>query len=206
MNALKVPKGYKKYHKLKSPTAKAKRKAQFKRCLNQAIINLHEIRNTQVRLVIGDKDVNLNWSLNDLKEMQRNPDHLAANAQNNDGNIPDNRENGSVTGDEDLDADEGNGNSDFPDAFLPDGSWNPGHIRCIIHVLDLFHISHDAYHELRLTSRSILPPVHHVKKEKKSMCQGINYYKSGTVSSSVKGTINHAKLCLCKLFVYLPFI
>ena len=30
VNSLKVPKGYKKYHQLKSPTAKARRKAQLK--------------------------------------------------------------------------------------------------------------------------------------------------------------------------------
>ena len=36
LNALKVPRGYKKYHQLKSPSAKWRRKAQFKRCLKSS--------------------------------------------------------------------------------------------------------------------------------------------------------------------------
>ena len=44
MQDLKIAKGYKKYHMLKSPAAKARRRAIFRRCLNQSIKNLHEIK------------------------------------------------------------------------------------------------------------------------------------------------------------------
>ena len=142
------------------------------------MVNLHEVKSAQVNLQIGDKDVNLRWSKNDLRDLRRNQVNI-------DGNVDmENAEelNGAVAGDEDIDDDERNGNSDFPDPFLPDGKWNPQHIRKIVHVLDNYHISHDAYTELRLTSRSILPPLLQVKQEKNKMSKGINYYKCGTVS------------------------
>ena len=89
---------------------------------------------------------------------------------------------GAIAGDEDLEEDENNGIVELTDPFLPDGKWNPQHLRTIIHVLDSYHISHDAYSELRLSSRSILPPLHQIKIEKKRMSTKINYYKCGTVS------------------------
>ena len=91
-------------------------------------------------------------------------------------------QNGVSAGDEDLEEGDSDIDCDLPDPFLPDGKWNPSHIRRIIHVLDSYHISHDAYHELRLTSRIILPPIYKVKDEKSKMSKGINYYKCGTVS------------------------
>ena len=179
--AMQVPRGYKKYHQLKSPTAKARRRAQFKRCLNQSLMHLHEVKNVQVKLIIGDKDVNFSWCQNDLRNLRA---MLVGQDVNNDNNDEHNEmevddNNQLLAGDEDL---ENNEQAEHPDPFLPDGKWNPQHIRRIIHVLDIFHISHDAYHELRLTSRSILPPLHRVKKEKKSMSTGIYYYKCGKVS------------------------
>ena len=181
----KVPKVYKKYHKLRSPTAKAQRKSQFKRCLNQSIVHLKEIRNAQLKLLIGNKDINLSWSQNELKELRSKHAQLPMNLPND---VQDEEEmdvdddNGAVAADEEIDIDGTTSDTDFPDPFLPDGKWNTQHIRRVIHVLDSYHISHEAYHELRLSSRSILPPLHRIKNEKKIMSKGINYYTCGTVS------------------------
>ena len=174
MNAMKIPKGYKKYHQLKSPTAKARRRAQFKRCLNQSIAHLHEIKNAQVKLIIGDKDVNLSWCENDLRELRNGLRQL--NEAADDPNL-DAQNNRPFAGDEDFEDAERITGAHAPDPFLPDGKWNTQHIQRIIHVLDMFGISHEAYHELRLTSRSILPPVYTIKREKKTMSKRIHYYK-----------------------------
>ena len=185
VNKFKVPKFYKKFHKLRSPTAKAQRKSQFKRCLNQSIVHLKEIKNAQLKLMIGKKDINLSWSQNELKELRSKHAQLPMNLPNDDQDEEEmdvDDDNGAVAGDEDIEIDETNSETDIPDPFLPDGKWNPQHIRRVIHVLDSYHISHKAYHELRLSSRSILPPLHKMKKEKKIMSKGINYYKCGTVS------------------------
>ena len=181
LNGLRVPKGYKKYHQLKSPTTKGRRRAQFKRCLNTSIVHLHEIKNAQVKLLIGDKDVNLSWSQNELRDLRTNQRDLELLMNQEDIDMEDEDGNPVIAGDEDIEIEEITVQGSFPDPFLPDGEWNPKHLRRIIHILDIYHISHEAYHELRMTSRSVLPPIYKIKKEKTTMSRGINYYKCGTV-------------------------
>ena len=68
-----------------------------------------------------------------------------------------------------------------PDAFLSDGTWNKVHIRRIIHIMDSFKISNEAYHEMRMTSKSILPSISRIKKEKAIMSKEISYTAHPTV-------------------------
>ena len=185
IDLFKVPKGYKKFHQLKSPTAKARRKAQFKRCLNQSMIHLHEIRFAQVKLTIGDKGLDFTWCQDDLRELRSNATNILPN-----GLIPPNpnhvnNNSPPLNGNEDNEEFE-DAPDDFPDAFSPNGSWNRIHVQKVIHVLDLYQISHKAYHDLRSTSHSILPPLNTVKREKQLMSKDINYYTNGMVIIFVK--------------------
>ena len=71
-----------------------------------------------------------------------------------------------------------------PDAFLSDGTWNKVHIRRLVHVMDMFKISNDGYHELRMTSNGLLPPIHRIKSEKEVMSKEIPYTPHPTVRSN----------------------
>ena len=70
-----------------------------------------------------------------------------------------------------------------PDAFHIDGSWNENHLRKIINVMDVFKISYEAYHELRMTSNSLLPPLSVLKKARTTMSHVIQILHHRTVKS-----------------------
>ena len=40
-----------------------------------------------------------------------------------------------------------------------EGNLSKSHIRQLVHVLDTFRISHEAYHEVRMVSKGHLPPI-----------------------------------------------
>ena len=58
----------------------------------------------------------------------------------------------------------------YSEIYDSSGRWTTNHIRKIIHVMDCFRVSHEAYHELRMVSKGHLPPIGSLSKEKKK-CQ-----------------------------------
>ena len=116
---------------------------------------------------IGTKDVNLFWlehESDNLRWIGRNilgegvPSHDSSDSESSEASH--------------SDTEMGNNEAD---PFLSDGKWNPIHVRKIVHVLDIFHISMEAYHELRSASLSVLPPLHVVKLHKESMSLDIDF-------------------------------
>ena len=69
---------------------------------------------------------------------------------------------------------------DYSEIFDYWGEWSTKHIRRLIYVMDSFHISHEAYHELRLVSKGYLPPLGRLAKDKKIMSAEIPYDKHPT--------------------------
>ena len=64
---------------------------------------------------------------------------------------------------------------DYSEIFDTTGHWKKQHIRRLIHVMDNFRISHDAYHELKIVSKGHLPPPppppYRDWQRKKKLCQ-----------------------------------
>ena len=175
INAFRIRKGYKTWANLKSPVSRAKRKSQFRRCLDQAMMHLHEVTRSRVQLRIGKEDIVLVWAKNHFRYLRNRGRNILNNRrQNNDPTLNESQS------EDDMDNDVSE-----PDAFLSDGTWNEVHIKRIIHVMDLFKISHEAYHELRMTSRSILPPLYRIKNIKKSMSTEINSFHHCTVRRKI---------------------
>ena len=77
---------------------------------------------------------------------------------------------------------------DYSDIYDMNGNWQRRHIRHLVHVLDTFRISHEAYHELRMVSKGHLPPIHRLRSEKRKMSEEIPYIKIGNVSFPFKNT------------------
>ena len=160
LDRFRIPKGYKKWVNLKSPVSRSKQKSQFRRCLDQAMMHLTEVSRARVQLRIGKEDIVLVWAKNHFRFLRNRVRHILNNRRgNNQNNVNVNDRNNQSDNEEDIEDAESD-----PDAFLSDGTWNDVHIKKIIHVMDLFKISHEAYHELRMTSRSILPPLYWIKK------------------------------------------
>ena len=166
INAFTIRKGYKKWANLKSPVSRAKRKSQFRRCLDQAMMHLQEVTRARVQLRIGKDDISLVWARNHFRFLRNRGRNIL--------NQP--RANNQYTLNDSQSEDDVENEISEPDAFLSDGTWNDVHIKRIIHVMDLFKISHEAYHELRMTSQSILPPLYRIKNIKKTMSTEINSY------------------------------
>ena len=70
---------------------------------------------------------------------------------------------------------------DYSDIFDNEGSWNVWHVRQLVHVLDTFRISHEAYHELQMVSKGHLPPIWRLAVQKKLMSDQIPYIKHVSV-------------------------
>ena len=182
IDAFKIRKGYKTWGELKSSTSRAKRKSQFRRCLDQSMLHLHEVKRARVQLRVAKEDIVLVWAQNHFR-------YLRNRARNILNPPPQNNIQRRAPTIDDADPEEVDSENDDaipnsetePDAFLSDGTWNDVHIKRIVHVLDMFRISHEAYHELRMTSRSILPPLHLIKKIKTAMSTEISCYYHATV-------------------------
>ena len=171
IKAFRFPRVYKKYNELTSPVGKAKRRSLFKRCIEQSLVHITEIKHATVNLRIGSKDVELFWSENELHNLRWIAKNIVGDGPVNDATVPENAE--------DTEISKGNNEAD---PFLSDGKWNPIHVRKIVHVMDAFHISMEAYHELRSASLSVLPPLYVVKIHKESMSWDINFTTDHQVS------------------------
>ena len=81
-------------------------------------------------------------------------------------------------------------NVDNSKIFDVEGNWQKNHKRSIIHILDTFHISHQAHHELRHAGKNHFPPLHHIIKEKIVMSDQMPYTKHDTVSINYTSVIH----------------
>ena len=175
INSYKIPKPLKKWQNLKSPVSKARRKAQHRKCLDQSMMHLHEAQRVCVQMKIGNDEIFLVWSEDDLKNLKdEHPNIVRPLWINNDNESHENENNSE---DEDIIPD----SERYPDAFMSDGTWNPVHLKRIVLILDMYKISQKAYHELRMTSRSILPPINRILAAKKKMSDTIKPLHHRTV-------------------------
>ena len=69
----------------------------------------------------------------------------------------------------------------YSSIFDSNGNWQQKHKRRIIHVMDSYQISYEAYHELRHAGQGHFPPLRQIMKEKIQMSAEIPYIKHETV-------------------------
>ena len=181
INSFKVPKPLKRWSSLRSPISRAKRKSQYRKCLDQSMMHLHEASRVRLQMRVGNEEIVIIWSQDDLRNFRaaarivvRPHVQIPGNVANANAQLPNQR----IESEDDDTIDE---SEDYPDAFLTNGSWNPVHLKRIVHVMDIFKISQLAYHELRMTSRSILPPINRILKIKANMSEAIQPLHHRTV-------------------------
>ena len=137
--------------------------------------NIPHCRRAQLCLFLGDKTVNYTWKSKDLK--MTNLSQSASKHVTNGDHCYASIEHDTCSDDEEFE------DVDYHEIFDFDGNWQKKHKRKIVAVMDSYHISHKAYHELRLAGKGHFPPLHHIIQEKKLMSDIIPYIKHPTVSN-----------------------
>ena len=137
-------------------------------------------KRAQLTLWLDGKTVNYSWKSKDFKHagtgqiqpvnFQPRFDHSYASSKLIDYGSDD---------DDDL------SDIDYSSIFHSEGNWQQKHKRSIIHVMDSYRISHEAYHELRHAGKGHFPPLYQIHLEKIVMSGEIPYIKHPTVRTSV---------------------
>ena len=127
-------------------------------------------------LRLKDNCINFSWSPKDLNTSEINSSHTLTNRQHmSDHSYARTMLDSDKTHEEIEDV-------DFTDIYDSEGNWQRNHMRCIIHVMDCFRISHEAYHELWMVCKGHLLPLWRIASEKKVMSEQIPYIKHPSVS------------------------
>ena len=79
--------------------------------------------------------------------------------------------------DTDFDEESTYNDINYSEIFDCEGNWKSKHVRKLVHVMDNFKISQQAYHEIRMVSKGHLPSLYKISLEKKIMTEEIPYTK-----------------------------
>ena len=93
IDAFQIPKPYKKWEDLQAGVSKAKRQTQYRKCLEQSMMYLHEAKRVRVQLRIGEKEVFFVWCTNELRMLRNQARNLQALNVINESNSNQNHEN-----------------------------------------------------------------------------------------------------------------
>ena len=159
----------KKRDSIKTEKTKRQRLGYYKEILFTCLSKIEKCHRAEISLWLDNNRIQFSWCPNDFKhdktesEMQKSQqlfEHSYASAAN-----------------EINENDEEYEDVNFSEIFDTRGNWKRSHIRSLIHVLDSFRISQEAYHELRMVSKGHLPPIHRLCMEKGKMSDEISYEK-----------------------------
>ena len=166
----------KSWSQIKCEHTKRKRVSQFGEYVLTSIKNnIDECQGADLTLSIGSEKLNYQWKSKHFKDASSNSDPVPDLSHLNDHTyVKDFKRQPDRTEDPNS--------VDYSEIFDDDGNWRIRHIRKIINVMDKFRISHEAYHELRMSSKSKLPPIGQIVKEKIIMSECLPYEKHPTVS------------------------
>ena len=123
-------------------------------------------------MCLGDKNVNYSWKSKHLHKRKEGGSRIM-----NFSSTCDHSYASSKVVDNDSDDDEFE-DIDYSSIFDGQGNWQQNHKRSIIHVMDSYHVSHEAYHELRLAGKGHFPPLYVITNEKSRMSAEIPYIKA----------------------------
>ena len=148
--------------------------------------NVPHCKRAHLSLCLTGQNVNFNWNGEQLKKVHT-PHEAPTNFGSRDDHLYAKPEHPEIN---EHDHDEEITDVDYSKIFDCEGNWQRNHKRSIIHILDTFRISHQAYHELRHAGKNHFPPLHHIIKEKIVMSDEIPYTKHDTVSINYTSVIN----------------
>ena len=156
LSKFKLSSHYKSYSELNSKSGKQKRRGQCRDVFYSVCSSISDISSASFNLQFGNDKFNFMW--------KRDNQHQVANQSESEN-------------------DEDNYNVSHGDKFNSNGQFVSQYLRSIIYVMDKHKISHEAYHEVRMVTNGIMPPIHTIKREKSTMSEEIEYIKHPTVGN-----------------------
>ena len=157
----------------KCDRTKRQRLSEYKHVLFDTIQkNVPQCRRAQLGLWLDGKSVNYCWK---GKDFQKSKSSRSAGKPFNFAPRSDHSYACSKLIDYDSEDDEDFADIDYASIFDADGNWQQKHKRSIIHIMDSYCISHEAYHELRHAGKNHFPPLHQIRIEKILMSAEIPY-------------------------------
>ena len=168
---------------LKNECTKRRRLAHYKDRILETLKNIEGCHRGDVQLWLNEERVKFTWSPKDFKKIEKmSPEmHVLNNISHDHSYVSNNDTINNIEEDEFEDL-------NYSEIYNCDGSWKRNHLQCLVHVLDSYRISHEAYHELRLVSKGHLPPIWRLVVEKNSMSDQIPYIKHPQVRTSYART------------------
>ena len=148
------PKLYRKGWEEICPQTRRKRKIEYREIFDRSLETVPECKKAKVELRLGNDKIKFTWSKNHMAQCR-------ASARRRGFTVYDPESDGS--------------DNEYDEEGIDDRS--PERLKQeIIHVMDRFRISQEAYDELQKTLKKLpLVPMHHLKKQKKKMSEEIPY-------------------------------
>ena len=181
------------WDQIKSDKTKQRRFNLYKDSIFSTLKELNVCHRAQITMWLPGNHITFSWGPEDFN------DEVEINL--NDGRtqqlLEDILNNHSYVKKTSLDNDDCSFNdTNFSEIYDNDGTLNKSHVQKIVHVMDCFRISHEAYHEIRTVSKGHLPLICKVCSEKKLMSEQLPYIKH----PRVRELINFQGLRNSKLF------
>ena len=179
-NTEKVTRKRKQWDEIKNDCTKRRRFAHYKSMILSTLKEISICHRAEITIWVYDNKINFSLGPKDLSTYSNLSNEEALRHNNRENVYHDHRY---ACQNEDIFAE----NELFDDInhsqiYNSQGQWRIEHIRRLVHVLDNFRISHEAYHELRMVSKGHLPPLSKLAAQKKIMSDKIPYIKHPTVS------------------------
>ena len=165
----------KNWNELRGQRTKYRRLNDYKDMIFNTLLEIKACHRASINLWLDQNKIQFNWSPSDFREapftFERNHGRFHHVFKDHTYSCPDNS----------SPEHEHMNDIDFAEIYDCDGNWQKLHIRKLVHVMDSYRISHEAYHELRMVSKGHLPPLRRLCIEKKKMSVEIPYIKHPTV-------------------------
>ena len=193
----------KKWENIKSERTKRRRFAHYKDMIFETLCNIGVCHRAEITMWFKNNHVHFSWSPQNFNAANKTSQH--ANQTRNICDHTYSRTN--LNNDHDFLEEYHDVN--YSEIFDTNGNWEKQHIRRLVHVLDTFRISHEAYHEIRMVSKGHLPPINKLRKEKKIMSEELPYVKIENVSLFYCGQFIFAtvhRLIVHMWFVFMIYI
>ena len=170
-----IPKSRKHFKDMKSKSQRRLRKKSYKLALQKLLQNFPNVNSANISLDFGCEWIQFPFSYSDINVS----DILGhQNAPLNDALVTEENELPM-----DITENNSDGNDDSLNILKRGGKISKRHLRTIIYVMDKFKIAGNAYHELRMSCKSILPSIHLIRKERVAMSEEIPYILNAYVST-----------------------
>ena len=157
----------KQWEEIKSVRTKYRRFNEYKDHLFSTLQEIKVCHRAEITMWLPENKISFSWSPKHFRQ------ELDCTAKAKSSNLL--SDHNYVRISEEMDDEDSFEDVNYSEIFDDEGNWRKTHIKRLIHVMDSFRISHQAYHELRMVSKGHLPSLGRITSQKKIMSEKIPY-------------------------------